>query len=572
MFLRNNFIVIFQILVLSALLFNNVHPQLLRHDDFTIKNDYWYWRSDGNQSIPKVEDGLLHLQLNNAVDSFYCNTEIYDPVVLYLPGTQAKIRLKASKIHHGSRGWGFWDGHLDIFSLIYDYDVAWIMQQSSSKSEEAYNWFLFGSDGDTLTNRQTYNLQNNIDETEWHTYNIIWDINSVSLFIDDKFIYKTAKNLPNEEMRLDIWIDNRVINLFTPTDLFNNNVNNSEMYVDFVEISGINGPAIERQLSKNILLWESPNTFASGNTNELWKKYEFNSESSGNVLIFLTGSAEKYVNSSSDDDDLKFIFNSNDYGWDTQNSLNGNIQNGKGKSIIISENIVSGNQTLEIFSDVTPFLRDIIVVHSSDGSLIYSKHYNETAAEEDGIWKTITFDTENENDIIIIVSGTAYENDGISLALDNNDYGWEGINSFEGSVLEGTPHTVVINTQISAGSHKLELFKKGNPELYSIAIYGASNITGVNRIENADKNFIIKINPNPFNNSANISYTTFRSSVNKISIYNILGQKIATLIDEFQPVGTYNLFWDAKSQTSGLYFCVIESDYFQKVEKLLLLK
>ena len=78
--------------------------QLLRLDDFQYKNNYWYWRSDGNQSKPITEDGLLKLQLKDAINTEYCNTEIYDPDEYYLPGTQARIRLKTSKIHNGSRG------------------------------------------------------------------------------------------------------------------------------------------------------------------------------------------------------------------------------------------------------------------------------------------------------------------------------------------------------------------------------------------------------------------------------------------------------------------------------------
>ncbi len=79
-------------------------------------------------------------------------------------------------------------------------------------------------------------------------------------------------------MRMDIWIDNRVINLDQPTDFFNNNVDNSEMFVDFVEISGSDGPSIEREIGGNILIWDTPNSFPNGeqiiygnNTNLIYK-------------------------------------------------------------------------------------------------------------------------------------------------------------------------------------------------------------------------------------------------------------------------------------------------------------
>ena len=92
---------------------------------------------------PSVKDGLLELKLLNAVDSFYCNTEIYDPTEPYLPGTQVRVRLKCSEIHTGSRGWGFWDGDLDIPSLLFDYDVAWVMQQGSDFNSSDYQLVSF---------------------------------------------------------------------------------------------------------------------------------------------------------------------------------------------------------------------------------------------------------------------------------------------------------------------------------------------------------------------------------------------------------------------------------------------
>jgi len=210
-------------IILYLLIFNiSSIAQVILLDDFQSRSEYWYWRSDGNQTPPKVEYGLLHLQLLNAVDSLYCNTEIYDPTTPYSSGTQVRIRLKATDIHYGSRGWGFWDGHLDINSLVFDYDVAWVMQQASHQVSSDYNWFLFGVDGNLLTNRKTFELSGFVDETKWHTYNIIWNTNSVDFFIDGDFLFTTNENLPDENMRVDIWIDNRVIPINNPINFTNN--------------------------------------------------------------------------------------------------------------------------------------------------------------------------------------------------------------------------------------------------------------------------------------------------------------------------------------------------------------
>ena len=76
-----------------------------------------------------------------------------------------------------------------------------------------------------------------IDETEWHTYNIIWRSDSTFLFIDNEQIFVSTNNLPNENMRVDIWIDNRVTNINDPLNYFNNDSDGSEVFVDYIEIS-----------------------------------------------------------------------------------------------------------------------------------------------------------------------------------------------------------------------------------------------------------------------------------------------------------------------------------------------
>ena len=164
------------------------------------------------------------------------------------------------------------------------------------------NWFLFGVDGDSLLNRQTFSLQNVIDETEWHTYKIIWAEDKVSLFVDDDFYYETINHLPDQQMRMDIWIDNRVLNISNPIQFTNNKSETSWMLVDFIEISKLDGPDITRELKNNMILWDSPNTFPDGERESLFKNYNFDISNDGEALIFITGSAENYGNLFEDDD------------------------------------------------------------------------------------------------------------------------------------------------------------------------------------------------------------------------------------------------------------------------------
>jgi hypothetical protein len=71
---------------------------------------------------------------------------------------------------------------------------------------------------------------------------------------------------------------------------------------------------------------------------------------------------------------------------------------------------------------------------------------------------------------------------------------------------------------------------------------------------------LIEIYPNPIHHYANISYRMPVKGHIKISVYNILGQKITTLVDEIKPAGEYSVIWNiesggAVSSPSGIYYC-----------------
>jgi hypothetical protein len=78
--------------------------------------------------------------------------------------------------------------------------------------------------------------------------------------------------------------------------------------------------------------------------------------------------------------------------------------------------------------------------------------------------------------------------------------------------------------------------------------------------------------PNPFNPSTLILYSIPKSGNVVIKIYNVLGQEVRTLVDQFQTVGNYKVFFDAGSLSSGVYFYSIRSDDFVQVKKMMLVK
>jgi hypothetical protein len=78
--------------------------------------------------------------------------------------------------------------------------------------------------------------------------------------------------------------------------------------------------------------------------------------------------------------------------------------------------------------------------------------------------------------------------------------------------------------------------------------------------------------PNPFNPKTIINYKLPITNNVNLSIYNLLGQEVATLISENQNAGYHQVEWDANGFASGLYFYILRAGEYRDVKKMLLIK
>lgn len=83
--------------------------------------------------------------------------------------------------------------------------------------------------------------------------------------------------------------------------------------------------------------------------------------------------------------------------------------------------------------------------------------------------------------------------------------------------------------------------------------------------------------PNPFNPKTLIKFTLPKDSWVKIEVYNILGQKVKTLVDERLTAGVKEVEWDSKGDNglevaSGIYFYKIKADDFSDIKKMVMMK
>ena len=100
--------------------------------------------------------------------------------------------------------------------------------------------------------------------------------------------------------------------------------------------------------------------------------------------------------------------------------------------------------------------------------------------------------------------------------------------------------------------------------------------TGTTSIGNDNENvctFSLAQNfPNPFNPNTFINYQLSAAGHVSIKVYDVLGNEVAAIVNEFKPAGSYKAEFDARNLSSGVYIYKITSGNFTKVKKMTLLK
>jgi hypothetical protein len=146
----------------------------------------------------------------------------------------------------------------------------------------------------------------------------------------------------------------------------------------------------------------------------------------------------------------------------------------------------------------------------------------------------------------------------------DNESGF-GLNHLEN--IDDATSTATIHTQfgsINPVKYSRWDFTNEQPK----ATTGVVEVTsGIVKSYSLDQNF-----PNPFNPSTTIRYAIPEAGNVTLTVFNLLGQQVSTLVSEKQKAGTYSVVFDASKLTSGIYFYQIKAGNFVNTKKLLLLK
>jgi|GEM_PF-2467964 len=78
--------------------------------------------------------------------------------------------------------------------------------------------------------------------------------------------------------------------------------------------------------------------------------------------------------------------------------------------------------------------------------------------------------------------------------------------------------------------------------------------------------------PNPFNPTTQIAYALPTQAHVTLKVYNLLGQEVASLVDEVREAGRHTVSWNAADQASGVYFYSLQTDDFSATKKMVFMK
>ena len=191
---------------------------------------------------------------------------------------------------------------------------------------------------------------------------------------------------------------------------------------------------------------------------------------------------------------------------------------------------------------------------------------------ETGEWLRFTVNIEDSGDYNFNFRFASFSSDG-KFMLDLNDQNILGFTDIPNTGGWTNWQTIEKkNIFLPAGKHTFKLrFFFGGFNFNYMEI--TSNITGLNESNSLQNEYKLFQNyPNPFNPNTKIKFNLLENSNVSLEIYNVLGQKIAELINETLSAGLHEVEFNSKEFASGLYFYKLRANDFISIKNMLLIK
>lgn len=219
---------------------------------------------------------------------------------------------------------------------------------------------------------------------------------------------------------------------------------------------------------------------------------------------------------------------------------------------------------------LTPFYQKLVLLRRNYKSLSTGVYKEVISSSPDSVYAYARI---SDSLSAVVVSNFSGGNINFNINVDSLHLKMkEGVQYYFNDVLNDTAYAInnTNNFAVSLSSYGSKVFIFSDKEL----------ITAVNNKTSRPAQYLLEQNyPNPFNPTTTIKYSIGGngSSPVKMLIYNILGQRVRTLVDEAQTSGNHIVQWNGKSDSgnmvaSGVYFYVLKVDNFFQIKKMILLK
>jgi photosystem II stability/assembly factor-like uncharacterized protein len=187
----------------------------------------------------------------------------------------------------------------------------------------------------------------------------------------------------------------------------------------------------------------------------------------------------------------------------------------------------------------------------------------------------------------------SYPNESLYNIFSNASFNWKNngpLIRYQFQISEGWPGTFNSNTTTyttkdtmlnivnlkpdKSYNWRLRAFDSYYPSAWTpVKSFKTSNILEVSDDEDLPKTFILHQNfPNPFNPSTVISYSLPKAANTKITIYNILGQKLTELVNKYEQAGNYKVTFNPQNLPSGVYIFSLHAGEYHSQKKMIYLK
>ena len=197
--------------------------------------------------------------------------------------------------------------------------------------------------------------------------------------------------------------------------------------------------------------------------------------------------------------------------------------------------------------------------------LAFSQNQTQYDTTYNSIWQILSTDESSSTEIVSIDAyGTlrlqSGDYDCLRMRRDHSGYG-------DKEFVFMTNESIFLDVFTSAASLDTGLVDGG------LQIFFPASFVDVKNEKAPVAEFYLAQNyPNPFNPSTTISYQIKEQGLVQVKIFNLIGQEVATLVNEVKSAGAHKINWNADKFPSGVYFYQLQAGSFTQTKRMILMK